>query len=142
MIGSGSGSSDLFRGFGIEVHLVESVDFLKVRETLTRIGDADEEQHQLSQICYILHKKGRYRILHYKELMVMDGHAGEVDYEDVLKRNKVADLLDEWGLLELNDETDVGEVASMADIKVLAFKDKSGWTLNSPYQIGKRKTGI
>lgn len=139
MIGSGSGGSDLFRGFGIEVHLVESVDFLKVRETLTRIGDADEDQRRLTQICYILHKKGRYRILHYKELMVMDGHAGEVDYEDILKRNKVADLLDEWALLELHDETDVGEVASMAAIKVLAFKDKAGWTLNSPYRIGKRK---
>lgn len=128
----------VFNGYGVEVRLREREDFLKVRETLTRIGE-EIDDHTLQQTCYILHKKGKYAILHWRELECMDGNDDEVTIEDVLHRNKVAHLLDEWELVDLQDEGDVEERAGMGDVKIIAHRDKSGWNLVSSYAIGTRK---
>ncbi len=121
----------------LEVTLKEPDDFLKVRETLTRIGVASRKERKLYQSCHILHKRGKYYIVHFKELFALDGKPTNITSNDVQRRNRIAKLLSDWGLVEIVQESD--DLAPLNQIKVLAFKDKNDWTLESKYNIGKKK---
>ena len=123
----------------LEVTLAEPDDFLKVRETLTRIGVASRKENKLFQSCHILHKQGRYFIVHFKELFALDGKPTNITSNDVQRRNRITKLLSDWGLVEISGE-DTGDLAPLNQIKVLSFKDKGEWTLESKYNIGKKKT--
>ena len=122
----------------LEVTLKEPDDFLKVRETLTRIGVASRKERKLYQSCHILHKRGKYYIVHFKELFALDGKPTNITSNDVQRRNRIAKLLSDWGLIEISSE--VTDLAPLNQIKVLSFKDKGDWTLESKYNIGKKKT--
>jgi hypothetical protein len=123
----------------IEVKLKEDDDFLKIRETLTRIGIASRKDMKLYQSCHILHKQGRYYIVHFKELFALDGKPTNFDESDVSRRNTIVNLLNEWGLVELVDETKSQEpVASLSQIKVLSYGDKDKWELVAKYNIGRK----
>ena len=122
----------------LEVTLKEPDDFLKVRETLTRIGVASRKARKLYQSCHILHKRGKYYIVHFKELFALDGKPTNITSNDVQRRNRIAKLLSDWGLIEIS--TEVTDLAPLNQIKVLSFKDKGEWTLESKYNIGKKKT--
>lgn len=122
----------------LEVALKEPDDFLKVRETLTRIGVASRKDRKLYQSCHILHKKGKYYIVHFKELFALDGKPANITKNDVERRNRIAKLLFDWGLVEFNADN-LTEIAPLNQIKVLSYKDKSEWTLESKYNIGKKK---
>jgi len=124
----------------VEVSLTEPDDFLKVRETLTRIGVASRKEKKLYQSCHILHKQGRYYIVHFKELFALDGKKANLSLNDVQRRNRIIQLLSDWGLVGIVDATDVVDVAPLSQIKVLSYKDKNGWTLESKYNIGKKRT--
>ena len=121
----------------LEVTLKEPDDFLKVRETLTRIGVASRKERKLYQSCHILHKRGKYYIVHFKELFALDGKPTNITSNDVQRRNRIAKLLSDWGLIEIG--TEVTDLAPLNQIKVLSFKDKGEWTLESKYNIGKKK---
>ena len=121
----------------LEVTLKEPDDFLKVRETLTRIGVASRKERKLYQSCHILHKRGKYYIVHFKELFALDGKPTNITPNDVQRRNRIAKLLSDWGLIEIS--TEVTDLAPLNQIKVLSFKDKGEWTLESKYNIGKKK---
>ena len=123
----------------LEVTLKEPDDFLKVRETLTRVGVASRKERKLYQSCHILHKRGKYYIVHFKELFALDGKPTNITPNDVQRRNRIAKLLSDWGLVEISGE-DTGDLAPLNQIKVLSFKDKGEWTLESKYNIGKKKT--
>tara|TARA_B100000131_G_scaffold322102_1_gene374920 strand:- start:2560 stop:2979 length:420 start_codon:yes stop_codon:yes gene_type:complete len=123
----------------LEVALREPDDFLKVRETLTRIGVASRKERKLYQSCHILHKKGKYYIVHFKELFALDGKHTNISENDVQRRNRIAKLLSDWGLLEIVNTLTEGELAPLNQIKVLSYKDKGEWTLESKYNIGKKK---
>ena len=123
----------------VEVSLSEPDDFLKVRETLTRIGVASRKEKKLYQSCHILHKQGRYYIVHFKELFALDGKAANLSINDVQRRNRIIQLLSDWGLVTINNSDSIVDVAPLSQIKVLSYKDKSGWTLESKYNIGKKK---
>ena len=123
----------------LEVTLKEPDDFLKVRETLTRVGVASRKERKLYQSCHILHKRGKYYIVHFKELFALDGKPTNITYNDVQRRNRITKLLSDWGLVEISGE-DTGDLAPLNQIKVLSFKDKGEWTLESKYNIGKKKT--
>ena len=123
----------------LEVTLKEPDDFLKVRETLTRVGVASRKERKLYQSCHILHKRGKYYIVHFKELFALDGKPTNITPNDVQRRNRIAKLLSDWGLVEISGE-DTGDLAPLNQIKVLSFKDKGEWTLESKYKIGKKKT--
>ena len=122
----------------LEVTLKEPDDFLKVRETLSRIGGASRKERKLYQSCHILHKRGKYYIVHFKELFALDGKPTNITSNDVQRRNRIAKLLSDWGLIEIS--TEVTDLAPLNQIKVLSFKDKGEWTLESKYNIGKKKT--
>ena len=122
----------------LEVTLKEPDAFLKVRETLTRIGVASRKERKLYQSCHILHKRGKYYIVHFKELFALDGKPTNITSNDVQRRNRIAKLLSDWGLIEIS--TEVTDLAPLNQIKVLSFKDKGEWTLESKYNIGKKKT--
>jgi hypothetical protein len=124
----------------VEVSLSEPDDFLKVRETLTRIGVASRKERKLYQSCHILHKQGRYYIVHFKELFALDGKNTNFTLNDLQRRNRIAQLLSDWGLVAVVDATAIEDVAPLNQIKVLAFKDKEDWTLESKYNIGRKKT--
>tara|TARA_B100000925_G_scaffold288754_1_gene270357 strand:+ start:61 stop:492 length:432 start_codon:yes stop_codon:yes gene_type:complete len=124
----------------VEVTLKEPDDFLKVRETLTRIGVASRKEKKIYQSCHILHKQGKYYIVHFKELFALDGKRANLFVNDVQRRNRIAQLLKDWGLIELVDATKVEDCAPLSQIKVLSYKDKGEWTLESKYNIGKKKT--
>ena len=124
----------------IEVNLKEPDDFLKVRETLTRIGVASRKERKLYQSCHILHKKGQYYIVHFKELFALDGKKANLSDNDVQRRNRIIKLLSDWCLVEIVKETEIKEVAPLSQIKVIAFKEKGEWTLESKYNIGKKRT--
>ena len=134
-------SDDLFRGYGVEVRLKDPDAFLKTKETLTRIGVASNKEGapKLYQSCHILHKRGRYAIVHFKELFALDGKATTLTEEDVLRRNKITNLLAEWGLVELVDKAKTKEEAPIAHIKVIPFKEKGKWELVPKYNIGGKK---
>ena len=132
---------DVFRGMGIRIRLTRPDDFLKVKETLSRVGEAQTDQPStLIQQCFILHKQGEYAILHYKELQVLDRLLREEDIDDrtLDVRDLTVSLLHEWGLLEPVDVVD--RPSTMCGIKIVPFKQKSTWTLRAPYAIGKTKS--
>ena len=123
----------------IEVELREPDDFLKVRETLTRIGVASRKEKKLYQSCHILHKQGKYYIVHFKELFALDGKKANLSLNDVQRRNRIVQLLGDWGLVSINSKESIADVAPLSQIKVLAYRDKGDWTLESKYNIGKKK---
>ena len=122
----------------VEVKLNEPDDFLKVRETLTRIGVASRKEKKLYQSCHILHKQGRYYIVHFKELFALDGKHANLTFNDVQRRNRIARLLADWGLISVVKEDSVSDVAPLNQIKVLSYKDKGLWVLEQKYNIGKK----
>ena len=121
----------------LEVSLKEPDDFLKVRETLSRIGVASRKERKLYQSCHILHKQGRYFIVHFKELFALDGKKTNLSSNDIARRNTIANLLKDWGLVELVGNAE--DVAPLSQIKVLSFGEKSEWILETKYNIGKKK---
>jgi hypothetical protein len=124
----------------IEVSLKQADDFLKVRETLTRIGVASRKTNTLFQSCHILHKQGKYYIVHFKELFALDGKQTDFEVDDVARRNTIANLLDEWGLVKLvSPQKSADPVASLSQIKVIPFNQKGDWELVTKYNIGKKK---
>ena len=124
----------------VEVALKEPDDFLKVRETLTRIGVASRKEKKIYQSCHILHKRGKYYIVHFKELFALDGKHTNLSINDVQRRNRIAQLLSDWGLLTILTPEKIDTIAPLNQIKVLAVKEKNDWILESKYNIGKRKT--
>tara|TARA_B100001778_G_scaffold128824_1_gene105998 strand:- start:5021 stop:5443 length:423 start_codon:yes stop_codon:yes gene_type:complete len=122
----------------VEVSLKQPDDFLKVRETLTRIGVASRKEKKLFQSCHILHKKGKYYIVHFKELFALDGKHANLTSNDVERRNRITKLLSDWGLVDVVDE-ELGELAPLNQIKVISYKDKGDWILESKYNIGKKR---
>tara|TARA_Y100000389_G_C17466250_1_gene525901 strand:- start:722 stop:1153 length:432 start_codon:yes stop_codon:yes gene_type:complete len=123
----------------IEVTLKEPDDFLKVRETLTRIGVASRKEKKIYQSCHILHKQGKYYIVHFKELFALDGKTANLFVNDIQRRNRIAQLLSDWGLIAIVDSEKNSDAAPLSQIKVLSYKDKSEWVLESKYNIGKKK---
>ena len=123
----------------VEVGLKEPDDFLKVRETLTRIGVASRKEKKLYQSCHILHKQGKYYIVHFKELFALDGKKANLSLNDVQRRNRIVQLLSDWGLITISAKESIADVAPLSQIKVLAYKEKGDWTLESKYNIGKKK---
>lgn len=123
----------------LEISLPEPDNFLKVKETLTRIGIASRKEHKLYQSCHILHKQGRYFIVHFKELFALDGKESNLTANDVERRNTVAVLLQDWGLLKVVSPAAAEPQASLSQIKVLSFKEKDQWELVPKYNIGKKK---
>lgn len=133
-------TDDIFNGLGVEVELQEADDFLKVKETLTRIGIASKKDKRLYQSCHILHKRGRYSIMHFKELFMLDGKSSDIDDEDIHRRDVIASLLSKWKLLKITGELNPDSLENPINIKVLPFSEKSNWTLESKYSVGGRKT--
>ena len=123
----------------VEVKLNEPDDFLKVRETLTRIGVASRKEKKLYQSCHILHKQGKYFIVHFKELFALDGKFANLTINDVQRRNRIAQLLADWGLVGVVDVVRIQDIAPLNQIKVLSFKDKGEWVLETKYNIGAKK---
>ena len=125
----------------IEVTLNEPDDFLKVRETLTRIGVASRKEKKIYQSCHILHKQGRYYIVHFKELFALDGKNTNLSLNDIQRRNRIVQLLLDWGLVTTNSisKEKISDLAPLNQIKVLSFKEKNEWTLESKYNIGRKK---
>jgi|TARA_Y100001963_G_scaffold26223_1_gene35700 hypothetical protein len=121
----------------LEVSLKEPDDFLKIRETLSRIGVASRRERKLYQSCHILHKQGRYYIVHFKELFALDGKETNLSDNDIARRNSIAKLLNDWGLVEIIGNTDM--VAPLSQIKIISFKEKNEWILETKYNIGKKR---
>ena len=124
----------------LEVTLPEPDNFLKVRETLTRIGVASRKDKTLYQSCHILHKQGRYFIVHFKELFALDGKEANITSGDIERRNTIAGLLEDWGLLKIVVPAKAEQRVSLSQIKVVSFKEKAEWTLTAKYNIGKKPT--
>ena len=122
----------------IEVKLNEPDDFLKVRETLTRIGVASRKEKKLYQSCHILHKQGKYFIVHFKELFALDGKFANLTINDVQRRNRITRLLSDWGLISILKEESIQDIAPLNQIKVLPYKEKNEWKLEQKYNIGKK----
>ena len=120
----------------LEVTLNEPDDFLKVRETLTRIGVASRKDNKLYQSCHILHKQGRYFIVHFKELFLLDGKKSNLEENDVARRNTIATLMSDWGLLSIDNKDKLQPIAPLRQIKIISFKDKDQWELCPKYNIG------
>ena len=123
----------------VEVILGEPDDFLKVRETLTRIGVASRKEKKIYQSCHILHKQGRYYLVHFKELFALDGKHANLTLNDIQRRNRIVQLLADWGLVEIVNIDLIQDSAPLNQIKVLSYKDKGDWTLETKYNIGKKK---
>jgi hypothetical protein len=126
----------------IEVRLNEPDDFLKVRETLTRIGVASRKEKKLYQSCHILHKQGKYFIVHFKELFALDGKYANLTVNDVQRRNRITKLLADWGLVSLVKEDTIMDIAPLNQIKVLPYRDKKEWILEQKYNIGSKKDKV
>ena len=124
----------------IEVVLKEPDDFLKVRETLTRIGVASRKEKKLYQSCHILHKQGKYYIVHFKELFALDGKKANLSLNDVQRRNRIVQLLSDWGLVTVINTDKIEDVSPLSQIKILGYSEKTEWTLEAKYNIGKKKT--
>ena len=126
----------------IEIILKEPDDFLKVRETLSRIGVASRKEKKLYQSCHILHKQGKYFIVHFKELFALDGKHANLTINDVQRRNRIIKLLADWGLIEITDDQldSIQDISSLNQIKVISFREKKEWILETKYNIGKTKT--
>lgn len=125
------------KGQMLEVTLKEPDDFLKVRETLSRIGVASRKEKKLYQSCHILHKQGKYYIVHFKELFALDGKETNISENDIGRRNRISSLLKDWGLIDIVGSTE--PMSPLSQIKIISFKDKSDWTLETKYNIGKTK---
>ena len=123
----------------VEISLIEPDDFLKVRETLTRIGVASRKEKKIYQSCHILHKQGRYFLVHFKELFALDGKHANLTSNDVQRRNRIAQLLSDWGLVEVLNTDQIKDIAPLNQIKVLAYRDKGDWILETKYNIGSKK---
>ena len=123
----------------LEVTLREPDDFLKIRETLSRIGVASRKERKLYQSCHILHKQGRYYIVHFKELFALDGKQTNQSENDIARRNTIAKLLKDWGLVEIQGEAE--PIAPLSQIKIISFKEKNEWSLETKYNIGKKLEG-
>lgn len=136
-------SDDIFRGIGVEILLAERGDFLKVRETLTRIGEADPDENKLYQLCYILHKQGRYVIAHYRELLFLDGMSIVPTEDDIAVRNTIAGLLEKWGsglgVTVVDKDRIEAPRVDVGELTILTFRDKEEWNLIEQYKIGRRK---
>ncbi len=131
---------NIFRGVGVEINLPSPDNFLKVKETLTRIGIASKKDKKIYQSCHILHKQGRYAILHFKELFILDGKENNFSEEDKARRNTIVNLLEEWNLLEVIDTSAVEDpIAPLSQIKILSHKEKANWVLETKYNIGKKR---
>ena len=129
---------DIFGNLGVEVTFKEKDDFLKIRETLTRMGVSSRKENKLFQSCHILHKRGRYAILHFKELFILDGLESDISDADISRRNTIVNLLDEWDLLDILDKDSCQEPkASLGQIKIISHRDKQDWELVPKYHIGK-----
>ena len=129
---------DIFNNLGVEVTFKDKDDFLKIRETLTRMGVSSRKENKLFQSCHILHKRGRYAILHFKELFILDGLESDISDSDIARRNTIVNLLDEWGLLDILDIDSCQEPkASLGQIKIIPHRDKEDWELIPKYHIGK-----
>lgn len=126
----------------LEVTIDKPDDFLKVRETLTRIGVSSRTEKKLWQSCHILHKRGKYYIVHFKEMFALDGLPTSIDAEDIGRRNTIACLLEEWGLLKIVDKTKIVEKMLLNKIKILPHKEKGDWELLPKYHIGRSKPGL
>ena len=128
----------------VEIALNEPDDFLKVRETLTRIGVASRKEKKIYQSCHILHKQGKYYIVHFKELFALDGKNTNLSLNDVQRRNRIVQLLVDWGLVSISTESQekIADLAPLNQIKVLSFKEKGEWTLESKYNIGRKKQEV
>lgn len=122
----------------LEVTLNEPDDFLKVRETLTRIGVASRKDNTLFQSCHILHKQGRYFIVHFKELFLLDGKKSNLEENDIARRNTIATLMSDWGLVSIDNREKAQPLAPMRQIKIIPFKEKNNWTLQPKYNIGNK----
>ena len=120
----------------VEITLNEPDDFLKVRETLTRIGVASRKEKKIYQSCHILHKQGKYYLVHFKELFALDGKRANLTINDVQRRNRIAQLLADWGLISITDLQKIQDIAPLNQIKVLAYRDKGDWILETKYNIG------
>jgi hypothetical protein len=130
---------NIFNDLGVEVTLREKDDFLKIRETLTRIGVSSKKENKLFQSCHILHKRGRYAIMHFKELFILDGLSSDISDDDVARRNTIVNLLNEWNLCDIIDKSETeSPVASLAQIKIISHRDKDEWELVPKYHIGKK----
>ena len=123
----------------VEISLNEPDDFLKVRETLTRIGVASRKEKKIYQSCHILHKQGRYFLVHFKELFALDGKHANLTSNDIQRRNRIAQLLSDWGLVEVLNTDQIKDIAPLNQIKVLAYRDKGDWILETKYNIGSKK---
>jgi hypothetical protein len=124
----------------IEVKIAEEEDFLKIKETLTRIGVASRKEKKLYQSCHILHKQGKYYVVHFKELFALDGKPTNWNEEDMGRRNTIIQLLEEWGLIKIVEPKSIEQPkAPMSQIKILPHKEKAGWTLEAKYNIGRKK---
>lgn len=141
-------NENLFRGYGVEIELPEPESFLKVKETLTRIGISSKKENILYQSCHILHKKdrstpdekSRYAIMHFKELFILDGKSNNLDDEDIARRNTIVNLLEEWGLIRVvNPSQTEDPVAPLSKIKILPHKEKASWKLEAKYTVGTKK---
>jgi hypothetical protein len=130
-------TDDIFSSLGVEVNLKNKEDFLKVKETLTRLGVSSKKEKKLYQSCHILHKRGRYAIMHFKEMFIMDGLESDITLEDIQRRNTIVQLLTDWGLIQPIDPEKYKDKLSLARIKILSFKDKNDWELVPKYHIGK-----
>ena len=126
----------------VEVILSEPDDFLKVRETLTRIGVASRKEKKIYQSCHILHKQGRYYLVHFKELFALDGKHANLTINDIQRRNRIAQLLADWELISIVDVSKISDVAPLNQIKVLSYKQKNEWTLETKYNIGSKKKKV
>lgn len=131
--------NDIFKGVGIEVTLIEQDDFLKVKETLTRIGVSSRKEKVLYQSCHILHKQGRYAIVHFKELFLLDGKPSNISENDLQRRNAIVKLLEEWELVKIVKPKQIeNDFAPLHQIKIIPFKEKDEWELIQKYNIGKK----
>lgn len=130
---------DIFRGNGVEVALSDPDAFLKIRETLTRIGIPSKKSNTLYQSCHILHKRGRYAIIHFKEMFILDGKYSSLDDDDLDRRNTICKLLADWGLLKVLDENLIIQRAPMSQIKIIPYREKEDWELVSKYSVGTKK---
>lgn len=132
-------TTDLFKGVGVEISLPTPDSFLKIKETLTRIGIASKKEKRLYQSCHILHKQGRYAILHFKELFILDGKDNTFADEDKARRNTIINLLEEWKLLDVIDHQKAEDpIAPLSQIKIISHKEKDQWELSAKYNVGKK----
>jgi hypothetical protein len=131
--------NDVFLGLGVRINLIDQKDFLKIRETLTRIGISSAKEKKLFQSCHILHKRGEYAILHFKELFKLDGKQATLTDDDIARRNTIVKILEEWNLLVIRDKNRVEKTIPVGNLKILSFKEKNEWQLEAKYNIGSKK---